>query len=55
MKAVQGHVYHLDLAVAGEDLLDVLLDDVSGQTAQVDLGGFRGGAPASSIPVIFLC
>lgn len=53
--AVHGHVDHLDLAIGGEDLLDVFLDDISGQPAQVDLGGFRSGTPPSSVPVILLC
>lgn len=53
--AVHGHVNHLDLAIGGEDLLDVFLDDISGQPAQVDLGGFWGGTPPSSVPVILLC
>lgn len=52
--AVHGHFNHLDLAVGGEDLLDVFLDDISGQPAQVDLGRFGCGAPASSIPVVLL-
>lgn len=30
------------------------LDNISGQTAQVDLGGFGCGAPAPSLPVILL-
>lgn len=53
--AVHGQVDHLDLAVSGEDLLDVFLDNVSGQPAQVDLGGFGRGAPAPSVSVILLC
>lgn len=53
--AVHGHVNHLDLAIGGEDLLDVFLDNISGQSAQVDLGGFGCGAPTSSVPVILLC
>lgn len=52
--AVHGHVDHLDLAVRGEDLLDVFLDDVSGQPAEVDLGGFGYGTPAPAVPVILL-
>lgn len=53
--AVHGHVNHLDLAIGGENLLDVILDDVSCQPAQVDLGGFGCGASTSSIPVVLLC
>lgn len=53
--AVHGHVDHLDLAVNGEDLLDVFLDNISGQPAQVDLGGFGCGAPTSPVSVILLC
>lgn len=52
---VHGHVDHLDLAVDGEDLLDVVLDDISGQPAQVDLCWLgRGGASAASISVVLL-
>lgn len=54
MDAVHGHVDHLDLAISGEDLLDVLLDNISGQPAQVDLGGFGCGAPTAPVSVILL-
>lgn len=53
--AVHGHFNHLDLAIGGENLLDVLLDDVSCQPAQVDLSGLGCGAPTSSVSVILLC
>lgn len=52
--AVHGHVDHLDLAVRGEDLLDMILDNVSGQPTQVDLGGFGCGAPPAPVSVILL-
>lgn len=55
MDAVHRHVNHLDLAISGEDLLDVFLDDISGQSAQVDLGRFGRGASTPSISVILLC
>lgn len=50
-----GHVNHLDLAVRGENLLDVLLDDISGQAAQVNFGRFGCGAPTPAVSVIPLC
>lgn len=53
--AIHGHVNHLDLAIGGEDLLDVFLNDISSQPAQVDLGRFGCGAPTPSISVILLC
>lgn len=53
--AVHRHVNHLDLAISGEDLLDVFLDDISGQPAQVDLGRFGCGASTPSISIILLC
>lgn len=53
--AVHGHVDDLDLAVSGEDLQDVFLDNISGQPAQVDLGGFGCGAPTPAVPVVLLC
>lgn len=55
MHPVHGHLNMLDLAVCREDLLDVLLDHVSGQPAQRELGGFGSGAPSSPFPFIFLC
>lgn len=55
VEAVHGHFNHLDLSISGEDLLDVFLNNVSGQPAQVKLGGFGCGAPPSSVPVILLC
>lgn len=53
--AIHGHVNHLDLSISGEDLLDVFLDDISGQPAKVDLSGFGCGAPTSPVSVILLC
>lgn len=53
--AVHGHVNHLNLAVSREDLLDVFLDNISGQPAQVDLRGFGRGASTSPVPFILLC
>lgn len=52
MDSVHRHVNHLDLAISGENLLDVFLDDISGQPAQVDLGRFGCGASTPSISVI---
>lgn len=53
--AVHGHVDHLDLAVDGEDLLDVVLDDISGQPAQVDLCWLgRGGASSAPVSIVLL-
>jgi len=54
LEPVHRHVNHLDLPVGGEDFLDVLLDDVPGQSPQVDLGGFRTGASATPLPLILL-
>lgn len=54
VEPVHGHVNHLDLPVGGEDLLDVFLDDVSSETAQVDLSGPGAGTSAASVFVIFL-
>lgn len=54
VEAVHGQVNHLDLPVGGEDLLNVLPDDVPGQPSQVDLGRFRGRAPATPVFIILL-
>jgi len=54
VEAVHGHVNHLDLPVGGEDLLDVLLDDVLGEAAQVDLSGPGAGTPTATVLVILL-
>lgn len=52
---VHGHLDVFDLAVGGEDLLDVLLDDVPGESAQRQFGGFGSGAPPAPLPLVFLC
>lgn len=52
VETVHGHVDHLDLAIGGEDLLDVLLYYISGEATQVDLSGFGSGAPTAPVPVI---
>lgn len=55
MDAVHRHVNHLDLAIGRKYLLDVLLDNISGESAQVDLGGFRCRTLSSSVSIILLC
>lgn len=52
---VHGHLNVLDFPVGGKDLLDVLLDNVPGQSAQRQFGGFWSGAPPSPLSLVFLC
>lgn len=54
VEPIHWHVNHLDLAIGGEDLLNMFLDNVFGEATQVDLSGSWAGASTTPIFVIFL-
>lgn len=52
MEPVRWHVDYFDLPVGGENLLDVVLSDISSQSSQVKFGRFR--TRTSPLPFLLL-